>query len=133
LNLLGGKMMESDNYEHLIDGWLSLQRVPEGSQEYDALLWAHAEFSNMVEENPEAAWILILEILERERDEEVLAVLAAGPLEELLSTHGPDFIDRVEAEAAHNGRFAWLLSGVYRLFMSDEVWKRVQSAAPERW
>jgi len=54
--------------------------------------------------------------------------VAAGPLEVLLSEHGPDFIDRVETEAAHNNRFREALTLVWRLEMTDDVWTRVQKA-----
>ena len=119
--------------EKLIQGWLSLQRAREGSPDHERFFWAHGEFSELVEERPEDAWPLILEILRREQDEEVLSVLAAGPLEELLSRHGSAFIERVESEASSNARFRWLLGGVYKLFMTDEIWARVRAAAPERW
>jgi hypothetical protein len=130
---LGCKRNPHSVNEKLIHGWLSLQRAPEGSPDYERFFWAHGELADLVEEHPEEAWPLILEILRREQDKEVLSVLAAGPLEELLSHHGPAFIERVESEASANARFRWLLGGVYQLFMTDVIWARVRAAAPERW
>jgi hypothetical protein len=84
-------------------------------------------------EEPEGAFAAILRAVEFELTPEQLSVLAAGPLEVLLSEHGPDFIERVEAEAAQNARFNYLLGGVWRLSMSEDVWSRVQKARRETW
>ena len=84
-------------------------------------------------ERPDIAWQTIVRAVAFDLTREQLSVLAAGPLEVLLSSHGPDFIDRVEQEAAHNPRFNDLLGGVWRLEMSDDVWSRVQKARHSTW
>jgi hypothetical protein len=53
-------------------------------------------------------------------------------VEDLLSQHGPSFIDRVEHEARSNPKFAYLLGGVWRLEITDEVWQRVQKVWDRR-
>src|SRR5690348_6338642 len=80
---------------------------------------------DVVHEEPEVAWPAILQILEQELTEDQMAVLAAGPLEELLSVHCPQFIDRVEGEAARNPRFNHLLGGVWKNEMEPDIWQRV--------
>src|ERR1700745_3001863 len=45
-------------------------------------------------------------------NDETLAGLAAGPIEDLLSKRGPAYIDRVESLARENPRMAKLLTGV---------------------
>jgi hypothetical protein len=82
---------------------------------------------------PEIAWHTILQILQHDLSPEQIALLAAGPMEDLLSHHGPDFIDRVEAEAKRTPKFNDLLGGVWRLNMADEVWDRVQKARLAAW
>ncbi|HUV96794.1 MAG TPA: hypothetical protein VMV98_04925, partial [Acidobacteriaceae bacterium] len=52
--------------------------------------------------------------------------------EDLLAKHCEIFIDRVEAEARKDPRFAKLLGGVWQNKMSDAVWKRVQAAWDRR-
>ena len=84
-------------------------------------------------EEPDAAFGAILRAVEFELTPEQLSVLAAGPLEVLLSEHGAAFIERVEAEAAQNARFNYLLGGVWRLGMSEDVWARVQKARHTTW
>lgn len=84
-------------------------------------------------EAPEVAWAAILAILQRELTNEQTALLAAGPLETLLSWHGGMFIDRVELQAQKNARFNHLLGGVWQNQMPQEIWERVQSARKEIW
>lgn len=85
---------------------------------------------------PELAWSCILVILEHmgpPADDRRFAVLAAGPLEDLMDLHGEAFIDRAEAEARRNPRFAMLLGGVWRSEISEPVWARMSSVAMRGW
>jgi hypothetical protein len=86
------------------------------------------EFDRAVHDYPELAWKGILEALSQSRMEPHLGTLAAGPLEDLLSLHGDLVIERVEAEARSNTKFAQILGGVWKYKMSDEIWARVQIA-----
>ena len=90
--------------------------------------------------DPELAWATIRKVvdnfemadLEAENAstaQKVVGRLAAGPIEDLLSYHGPDFIDRVEAAARSDQRMRWALGGAWRYTMTDEIWARVQAAA----
>ena len=84
-------------------------------------------------ENPQLAWRAILDIAQRSLTEDEEALLAAGPLEDLLSWHGPEFIDRVEREAKINSQFNHLLGGVWRNEMPEEIWQRIQKMRNEVW
>jgi hypothetical protein len=75
--------------------------------------WAVEEMMDLPRTHPERAWQTILSVVEQGAPMWVLAVLGAGPLEDLLNSHGVDFIDRVEREAARNRRFYDALSCVY--------------------
>jgi hypothetical protein len=92
-----------------------------------------ATMYDVVYDDPEVAWPAILQILEQELTEEQIAVLAAGPLEDLLALHGPEFIDRAESEAARNPRFNHLLGGVWRSRMLQEIWERVEKVRKGAW
>jgi hypothetical protein len=83
-------------------------------------------------EAPESAWSAILQIFQRELTGEQMSLLAAGPIETLLSHHGPAFIERVEREAGQSLRFRHLLTGVWRLKMTQDVWDRLRRARGER-
>jgi hypothetical protein len=58
--------------------------------------------------------------------------VAAGPVEDLLTHHGPIVVERIVAEAAANEKMRVALGGVWgRSRMDANVWKRVQDAAKE--
>ena len=103
--------------------WAVAQRS--GADIRDLTGWM--EFNWAVEVDPEHAWSAILAALEDPRMQESLGVLAAGPLEDLLSIHGERFIGRVESTARANPKFAWLLGGVWQHTMPEDVWSRVQA------
>ena len=58
-------------------------------------------------------------------DDQTLALIAAGPLEDLLAKAGPTYIDQVIAEAKLNPRLAVMLTGVWRNSMEADVWEKV--------
>ena len=82
-------------------------------------------------ENPDKAIDLILEILKIESNPVLLSLLAAGPLEEVISI---ETIDRIEHEAAANKRFRDLLGGVWYYRASDELKARLDALiGDDRW
>ena len=89
--------------------------------------------SELCEKGPEIIWAAVREILQRGMTDDQKALLAAGPLEDLLSFHGDTFIDRVEQEARENTLFNHLVGCVWRNQMPLEVWERVQKIRNEVW
>ena len=63
----------------------------------------------------------------------LVAVLAAGPVEDLLAKHGGEFIDRVVELARKDPKFNYVLGGVWRSSIADDVWERVQSIRNHVW
>ena len=61
---------------------------------------------DIVREEPERAWPMILSLIGASRSDQFLAILAAGPLENLLCEHGEAFIERVEQLAARDPAFS---------------------------
>ena len=87
-------------------------------------------------EQPELAWLAILEALSQigpDVGDRRFAVLAAGPLEDLMSEHGKSMIDRVELHARRNPDFALLLGGVWRNDIEEGVWERMGKFAKRGW
>ena len=84
-------------------------------------------------EEPEVVWQAILQILQLDLTDDQKALLAAGPLEDLLAQQGAAFIDRIEGEAKLNPRFNYLLGGVWRHEMPQEIWERITKARKEAW
>jgi hypothetical protein len=83
------------------------------------------------DEDPDKAIDLIVEILKVETNPGLLAVLAAGALEDVISM---ETIDRIEREAAADKRFLDLLGGVWYYRASDELKARLDALVGEnRW
>ncbi|MCB1784580.1 MAG: hypothetical protein KDI13_11385 [Alphaproteobacteria bacterium] len=77
-------------------------------------------------ESPDDLWLIILKIHALTDDPQVLSLLSAGLLENLLSLFPSQSIDWVEEQARKDPRFKKLLRGVWQNLMSDETWQRVQ-------
>ena len=112
--------------------WAKWQADPNRSRADGGEFIGSDEFNWITTEHPEHAWQGILAALNDRRTDAYINILAAGPLEDLLSQHGEAFIDRVEAQAAADPRFASLLGGVWQLQMSEDIWRRVQAVWDRR-
>jgi len=75
--------------------------------------WAVDEIDALVAGDPDTAWEVTRALLGQARSDEELAYIAAGPLEDLLKTHGPRVIDRIERECRNDERLQLALSGVW--------------------
>jgi hypothetical protein len=118
--------------------WIASQK--EGADEDTTGHLAQFLFWGFPEEEPELTWEAITLVMQAypEADffaedeteaQKVCGVLAAGPVEDLLSFHGHRFIQRFEEEARRDRRMAWLLGGAWQFQMTDEIWDRVRLAA----
>ena len=83
------------------------------------------------EEDPDKAIDLIVEILKIETNPVMLSLLAAGPLEDVISM---ETIERIEREASVNQRFHDLLGGVWYYRAPDELKARLDALVGQnRW
>lgn len=120
-----------------IEGWatayIEVVQLPISNQDKSPLWWAIERFI-LPEHLQEAedAWEAILEVLKRQPPAEVIGMLAAGPLEDLINDWGPTFIDRIETEARKNPAFHHLLGGVWKS-STPEVWQRIESIRGQAW
>jgi GYF domain 2 len=57
--------------------------------------WASNRMYSLLVALPELAWPLIVQLIDRAPSDQSLGFIAASPLEDLLSDHGPRFIERV--------------------------------------
>jgi hypothetical protein len=120
--------------DQFIDAWLAGTVAGPGTSDYETSWWAIEAVLALPQDDPEATWQFVLAVLQRNPlDRLALANLAAGPLEDLLVHHGPDYIERVEARAQSDVDFNELLGGIWKNAMTDEVWMRVQQARQSVW
>jgi hypothetical protein len=112
---------------------MAYARAPRDSAEKKKLFWAWEKFDDLAREDPRACLQLCEEVLEYKPDDRVMALLAAGPLEDVLVRHGPAVIEEVETRARRRPQFRHLLGGVWKNAMKDEVWDRVCKARGKVW
>jgi len=81
---------------------------------------------HLISTRPDAAWDRILALIAKAKPES-LCYVAAGPLEDLLSHHGPIMIERVEALAVSDPRFRSCLASVWgHTRFESPIYARVQ-------
>lgn len=126
-------MNNQHDLEAWIAGYIEAQSLGDHINPEHSCWWAVDRFMDVLtsREAAEAAWSATLGILARKPPGQVLANLAAGPLEDLINYWGPSYIDRIEQSAWDNVQFRNLLTGVWES-SSAEIWSRVQRAASGR-
>jgi hypothetical protein len=113
-------MDRSDFDRQVVDGTLvSLEGWAAGSNH-----WAHGVMSTLIDDAPEVAWPLLLEVADR-ADNRQFGALGAGFLEDFIAKHGRQFIDRIEDRAADDPRFRLALQNVWRQGGPKDVWARI--------
>lgn len=118
--------------ERLAEALLLCCQVDVGTPLYEANCWAHECLDELVAEAPQRALHFIISALHYFKEDAEIAILAAGPVENLFVAHGTEVIDRVESEAAGNERFRFLLSGIWgRPHIDPKVWRRLQVAVQQ--
>jgi hypothetical protein len=120
--------MNNSHIKKLAEAWISHAKVIIEEKDTDTFVWAWDEEFDLKYENPKLLWELIQEIHAKDKNGSVTKVLSAGPLEDLLSMHGQDFIDLIEIKAKQDPSFAFLLGGVWRSSINEKVWERVQKS-----
>ena len=120
ITVLATAFIERHSQTHAWDKDMVLRKVDKSGTD-----WANYKICEIAHERPADLWLLVLEVLRRTENSEVLAVLAAGPLEDYLVRCAEHATAAVETQAANDERFKRLLGGVWKNRMSDEVWERV--------
>lgn len=111
--------------ETWIDEWSDEDSTEHSVQEILTDLYLSGEFDHL--------WQFISTAYQYEMSERVFAILAAGPLEDLLAYAGCEFIDRVELLARKDPRFNRLLSGVWKNSIPNDVWDRILALRDHNW
>ena len=124
--------LDLDEMGKIAETWIELYRFPEDSSEYDGRFWSHERLWELIRDDPETAWNII-QIIRRDGSDLTLSNLAAGPLEDLLVTHGDQFIDRVEALAKHDAQFRKLLGATWQNSIPGTLWGRIKAVVGPSW
>jgi len=113
-------MDRSDFHRQLVDGALVSLAGWASSRNH----WSYDVMFTLVNDAPEIAWPILLEIADT-ADDEQLVFFGAGVLEDFIAAHGRQFIDRIEERAASDPRFRRSLQSVWRQGGPMDVWNRV--------
>ena len=132
--------MEDSKLNELVDEWIEYQKLlhknrsiqKEGEQPSSASRIRGTEVDCIYDE-PELLWRFVLCAYKRQLPEYVFSDLAAGPLEDLLSWAGSEFIDKIEELAKWDDKFNLLLGGVWQKDTKEEVWRRVEKVRRKVW
>lgn len=126
--------MDEVELNQIVDAWVAAESAEERSPERKSNEWAveRVMFWAMDGEG-ELLWRFVTAAYQRDLSDKTVAILAAGPLEDLLADDGPEYIERVEELARRDPKFNYLLGGVWRSTMTDEIWRRVQAARLNVW
>jgi hypothetical protein len=105
----------------LADDMAAPQDVPD--------FWTAALVMDLARSEPGLCLDVVLAALPLCRQSGEVALIAAGPLEDVIAAHGTALIDRIEAEAAVSARLRLALSGVWpEGSAGTALWARVQAA-----
>ena len=107
--------------DKVVASWISHSLSEEINNEH---FWAFEAVDDLVKQQPEQAWDIIVELVNNCPNDQVLANIAAGPLEDLLYAGAAQFIDRIENFAAESDAFRKCLTGVDNI-SPWEVYQRV--------
>ena len=127
--------MDAAQRSAFIDAWIEYERMSISTERQLRLQaetdhgWASTRMVLLPMERPELAWELIFEILARNPDVHVRTMLAAGPLQTIVSSHSKIFADRIEEQARRNPEFRELLGGL--IAMPDFLYQRIQHLLPQ--
>ena len=116
--------MQDNELEDLVKTW-----VDHALRGGDELFWAWDRVTELTTHDPESVWPIILDLIQAAPNDQVLANIGAGPLEDLLCWHGAAFIERVEQAASRNSRFRKSLAATWGWNrMPEEIRERVTKA-----
>lgn len=126
--------------DHLVDEWIIGQsHGGVDSEEWKSRQPLMLQVMSWPDDEPELAWQFILAIIARKPPQQVLQVLSALLLEDLLTAHGPLFIERATRQAAACDVFKQLLGAVWLDSEDTPVWREMYAVAgveppfPEGW
>jgi hypothetical protein len=108
----------SEEQEKLLSSWFEREQA----------FWAWDAVWEIACGNPERLWTIIKALVTAAPDEDTLGYIGSGPLEDLLSGYGEQFIERIERQAAADAKFRLSLAIVRQSGLSDELLRRVKNA-----
>ena len=125
-------MDNSGNLESLVDIWITgIESGPDS--EYVQENWSVFERVLLMNGKPNELWQFIVMVYPRLNSQRNKAVFAAGPLEDLVSTHGEQYLGKIEELARKDEEFRYLLGGVWQANTPAHIWSRFEKIRGKSW
>jgi hypothetical protein len=99
------------SYERLVAGYLAHADAVAHDRD-DTHFWAYLDLHRLAEEKPEAAWPLVLGVVEGATDDQMLGYISADILEDIICGHAEALIERIEVLALADDHFKRVLFNV---------------------
>lgn len=91
--------------------------------------WTFSLLVDLARDAPDLCLDTVLAALALCTTAEEAALIAAGPLEDVIAAQGAAVIDRIETEAARSPRFRYALTGVWpQGSAGTPLWRRIEAA-----
>ena len=117
----------TENFDTLAQAWLENLGSEDGFPNRESSLIAFDKVCEFAEFEPDKALEFIKVAVNFCRDDSrCLGQIAAGPLEDVLLTHGDLVIERIESEARKDSRVVEMLGGMYLTGMNENVRERIE-------
>jgi hypothetical protein len=109
-------MNEDVRRQGLIDGYWKHYRLSTGSRQErldaDKWAWAWDDVEEAVMEPSANTFEMLMALVESAPDDDALAYVGAGPLEDLINSHGVQFAGQIEESARRVPKFRTALAHV---------------------
>lgn len=116
------------NLDQLVDAWLLANETKKAVADQCPAVEIAMELP-MAAANREFLWLFIRQLTQSATTKYQLGMIAAGPLEDLISSADPAYIDKIEILARKSKRFRYLLTGVWPQGRRDSIaWQRIETA-----
>jgi hypothetical protein len=111
-----------------------IRHLAASEEDKDTDHWAWQCVEDMIDEGDALeAWSVILRAIQLSSRDREVRFLGAGVLESLLVRRGPEVIDAISAEAAHESRILTALRAAYLSDADESVRRRVEElGGPQR-
>jgi hypothetical protein len=121
--------MDAKRKDEFVQSWMIIQNSLPGTEPYESNFWAHEELAGLCEFSPEDAWEVILALVDATKADTLLQAIGAGPLADLMTLHGEEYIALVEQAAAADFRFCMAMTGAWLDGEDTPVWKEYYKIA----
>jgi hypothetical protein len=98
------------NLLSLVKSWIKYSK---DSKKYSTRFWAVDKVCDYVQHEPEIAFKIILLLIQEANEDRILALIAAGPLEDFTRLYYKEYMDTIETQLRQNPSFRKCMTGVW--------------------